>query len=100
MLSPPAAAGWQGIGWWKALTADLDREFSDLEFDTVLDCGSAPGHALEALRVGVRLVRLEAPPETLRAVGEMATALGGRVVERDDNGLKPSGFILLPESPL
>ncbi len=84
LISPSAAAGWQGIGWWRALTDLLRSENPDQDFDCVLDCGTAPGHAMEALRVGIKMVRLDASPETLRAVGEIATALGGKVLAADE----------------
>ncbi|MDO8608631.1 MAG: hypothetical protein Q7R40_19030 [Phaeospirillum sp.] len=80
--SPAAAAGYQGIGWWRALVAALADEFSDREIVAVLDCGTAPGHALEALRAGVKAVRLDAPAETLAAVKEIAAALGGEVSQK------------------
>jgi len=83
--SPPAAAGHQGIGWWRALLAGLAAEFPDRKIEAVLDCGSAPGHALEALRAGVKAVRLDAPAETLAALDQIAAALGGVV-------LRPSSF--------
>lgn len=80
LVSPAAAAGYHGIGWWRALVAELARDFPDVTFDAVLDCGSAAGLALEALRAGVTDILLAAPPSTLKAVGEIATALGARVV--------------------
>ncbi|WP_192884599.1 hypothetical protein [Paramagnetospirillum kuznetsovii] len=81
LVSPPAAAGWQGIGWWLATVDALARQCPDQAFDAVLDCGAAPGHALAALRAGVKAVRLDASPETLRAVGEIATALGSTLLD-------------------
>lgn len=80
--SPAAAAGYQGIGWWRALVAALAAEFPHQPFDTVLDCGGAPGHALAALRAGVTTVAVDAPPETLAALQEIAAALGGRLIKK------------------
>ncbi len=80
--SPPAAAGYQGIGWWRALVAALVEEFPDQAIDAVLDCGSAPGHALEALRADVKTVRLDADAETLAALDQIAAALGGVVLRK------------------
>lgn len=79
--SPPGAAGYQGIGWWRALVEQLGREFADLALNTgaldaVLDCGSAPGHALAALRAGVPAMRLAAEPSVLARLREMAAQAG------------------------
>lgn len=74
--SPAAAAGFQGIGWWQALLACLAEEFPDRRISGVLDCGSAPGHALAALRAGVGCVRVHAPPEVLASLKAIADGLG------------------------
>ncbi|TAN64386.1 MAG: hypothetical protein EPN20_08430 [Magnetospirillum sp.] len=80
--SPPAAAGYHGIGWWRALVTALTEEFPDREIKAVLDCGSAPGHALAALRAGVKSVRIDAPAETLAALTEIAAALGAAIQQK------------------
>ena len=80
--SPEAAAGYQGIGWWRALLAALAEEFPHHDIAAVLDCGTAPGHALEALRAGVATVRLDAAAETLAALDQIAAALGGVVLRK------------------
>lgn len=87
--SPPGAAGYQGVGWWRALVAALADDFPHQAFEAVLDCGSAPGHALEALRAGVKAVRLDAPPEMLAALDEIAAAVGGLVLRKKN--LLPAG---------
>ncbi|SEH32362.1 hypothetical protein [Magnetospirillum fulvum] len=85
--SPAAAAGWYGIGWWQALAEDIAAEAGGVPVEAVLDCGSAPGLALAALRAGCRFVRLDAGPAALAAVTAIAAALGGKVLppwpERD-----------------
>ena len=73
--SPAAAAGFQGIGWWQALLASLAEEFPDRQVTGVLDCGSAPGHALAALRAGVNCVRVQAPPEAIASLRAIAAGL-------------------------
>lgn len=72
LVSPPGAALFHGVGWWKALAAILRAEFPDASFTARLDCGPAPGLALAALRVGVTHVAVDAPPDVLarlRAMG-------------------------------
>ena len=78
--SPAAAAGTLGIGWWQALLARLAEEFPERKIEGVLDCGSAPGHALAALRAGVSCVRVQASPEALAALEQIAARLGATVM--------------------
>ncbi len=76
--SPAAAAGYQGIGWWRELLALATGEFPALDFDAVLDCGAAPGHALAALRGGIKAVRLRG--DHLPPLADIAAALGGTLL--------------------
>jgi len=78
--SPAAAAGWYGIGWWRALVGEIIAEAGDVPVTAVLDCGTAPGLALAALHGGCRAVRLETGPAALAAVTAIAAALGGKVL--------------------
>jgi hypothetical protein len=77
--SPPGAAGWQGIGWWRAMLDRLAGEFPDLAFGSVLDCADCPGLALAALRAGIPAVRLAAGEEILAALADIAGQLGAKV---------------------
>jgi hypothetical protein len=47
LLSAPGAALYGGCLWWQALMRAVGVEMS------LLDCGDAPGRALEALRLGL-----------------------------------------------
>lgn len=76
--SPPAAAGHQGIGWWRALSAAVRSEFGPVRM--VLDCGDSPGLALAAIRDGIPCLRLDAPPATLAKVRAIAEAAGVEVI--------------------
>jgi len=78
--SPPAAAGWQGIGWWLELVALARAEAPDLLHGAVLDCGAAPGLALAALRAGCGSVRVAAEGPAWAALRALAPALGGEVL--------------------
>ena len=35
------------------------KEFTDVPFTLVVDCGDAPGHALACLRAGVKLISMD-----------------------------------------
>ncbi len=54
LLSGPGAAIYAGCGWWRALMALGAGDNPD-----ILDCADAPGRAMEALRVGCRLLVLD-----------------------------------------
>ncbi|MEE8332619.1 MAG: hypothetical protein V3R85_02130, partial [Alphaproteobacteria bacterium] len=55
--SPPGAAGSMGPAWVAALIGEVATEFPEIEISGVLDCGAAPGHALAALRHGIKQIR-------------------------------------------
>jgi hypothetical protein len=70
LLSAPGAAGFGGCLWWSALMRAAGAEFS------LLDCGDAPGRAVEALRLGLPGVVLDCEKEIFAAVAGMAAAQG------------------------
>lgn len=76
LLSPPGAAGYQGIGWWQALVATLRAEFPDAPFTAALDCADCPGWAMAALRLGVEKVLLSGEGPAFQAVREVAEQNG------------------------
>lgn len=77
--SPPGAAGVQGIGWWQAMLDIAFREFPDVLLSSRLDCGASPGLALEALRAGIAEVQVEAPPDVLERLQDIALRMKARV---------------------
>lgn len=72
LRSAPDAAAHAGSGWFAAMIAAARAEFPDVAFTASLDCGVAPGHALGALREGVKLIRIEAPPGVRRKLAQIA----------------------------
>jgi len=89
--SPPAAAGWQGIGWWRELVALARAAAPEWEVRAVLDCGAAPGLALAALRAGCEAVRLAGEGPARAALEALAPALGGEILPpRRVGGLPPA----------
>jgi hypothetical protein len=58
LLSAPGAAGSLGAAWFLALVARAAAEVPGRRHWAALDCGDAPGHALAAIRAGVRLLIL------------------------------------------
>lgn len=71
LLSAPAAAGYMGCLWWQQML--LQAGFAGPAF---LDCGDAPGRALEALRLGLGGLILRCDPQRFAIVAEIAAAQG------------------------
>ena len=71
LLSGPGAATYAGCGWWRALMALGAGDNPDM-----LDCGDAPGRAMEALRAGCRLLLLDPSVPAWALVASRAAAAG------------------------
>ena len=79
LLSGVGAASYAGCGWWRALVAAALAEYPGREVPDVLDCGDAPGRALEALSLGCRLLVL-GPGPAWEDVAARAAAQGARLL--------------------
>ncbi len=77
LLSAPGAGIYAGVGWWRALITAADPPLQSAD---VLDCGNAPGRALEALRGGQRLLVLECAQELWRDIAERAANQGAALL--------------------
>ncbi len=77
LLSAPSAAVYAGAGWWRALIVAAGPNHPD-----ILDCGSAAGRALEALRAGQKRLVLRAPPAILNEVRAMAGRRGAVILDQ------------------
>jgi hypothetical protein len=71
LLSAPGAALYAGVGWWRSLVAQAAGTGTAPPPD-ILDCGAAPGRALEALRHGQRLLVLSEPDVHARIFADIA----------------------------
>ena len=71
LLSAPGAGAYAGVGWWRALVRQAAADAD------ILDCGDAPGRALEALRAGQRLIVLRADPRIWTDIAERTATCGG-----------------------
>jgi hypothetical protein len=71
LLSAPGAASFGGCGWWAELLAA--GNFTGL---SLLDCGTAPGRALEAIRLGVPGLVLVCDARRFARVAEIAAFAG------------------------
>jgi hypothetical protein len=77
LLSAEGAGAYAGIGWWQALVRAAVRDFPHTAMRDILDCGFAPGRALEALRAGQTRLVLRADPRVWADVAERTASLGG-----------------------
>jgi hypothetical protein len=77
LLSAEGAAAYAGIGWWQALVRAAHEDFPETEVLDILDCGFAPGRALEALRAGHTHLVLRADHRVWADIAERTASLGG-----------------------
>ncbi len=82
LASAPAAGAYSGAAWFKALTDEAARAVPAARCDRLLDCGTAPGPALAALRLGLKRVRFAGKGEALRRLQSIAAQCGA-VVETE-----------------
>lgn len=75
LLSAPGAASFGGCGWWAALI-----EAAGFTGPSLLDCGDAPGRAVEALRLGLPGIVLTCEAAAYATVAELAQHAGARLL--------------------
>ena len=79
LVTTEGAASLLGAGYLGALQDRAEREFPDVDFELVVDCGDAPGHALACLRAGVKRISMGAPNER---IADIARQGGAELVRR------------------
>jgi hypothetical protein len=79
LVTPEDAASFYGAGYLAALEERARREFPDVGFTLVVDCGDAPGYALACLRAGVRCISMREPNEK---IADIARQMGAALVRR------------------
>jgi hypothetical protein len=95
LRSAPGAAAYLGSAVFRDMIAAALGEVPGVEARAVLDCGDAPGHALNALRQGVGAVRLDAPSDVRVRVGDIARQLGAAL----DDDAAPALDLLGADDP-
>jgi hypothetical protein len=73
--------------FWQALVRAADVAEGRVVAADILDCATVPGRALEALRLGQRLIVLDDDSEGFADVSARAFAIGARVL-----GVRPPAF--------
>ena len=79
LLSAPGAASYAGCAWWAGMLRAAGADYA------LLDCGQAPGRALEALKLGLKGIVLDCEPGQFSQLAAIATE---------------NGAIMLPAPPL
>ena len=79
LLTPEDAAAFYGAGYLGALQDRARREFPDVAFTLVVDCGDAPGYALACLRAGVKVISMNPLNEK---IADIARQMGAELVRR------------------
>jgi hypothetical protein len=79
LVTPEDAASFYGAGYLAALQERARREFPDVAFTLIVDCGDAPGHALACLRAGVKTISMEPLNEK---IADIARQMGAELVRR------------------
>jgi len=79
LLTPEDAAAFYGAGFLAALQDRARREFPDVAFTLIVDCGDAPGHALACLRAGIKVISMNPLNEK---IADIARQMGAELVKR------------------
>lgn len=79
LLSAPGAAAFLGAPWFLAIAAAAAAAHPGVPHRAVLDCGDAPGHALAALRAGLRELVLDPACPAFAQVAGAAAEIGARL---------------------
>jgi hypothetical protein len=74
LLSPPAAASFGGVGWWRALADAARDRFPGTILADVLDCADAAGLAMGAIRMGQKALILDPSAPGYERVATIAAA--------------------------
>ncbi len=87
LLSGPGAAGYAGPAWFREVVAAAQAEHPGIEVTAVLDCGDAPGHALAALRAGLKAIRFTGDPALTERIADLASRYHSAVEPGRDEAL-------------
>ncbi len=79
LVTPEDAAAFYGAGYLAALQQRARREFADIDFTLIVDCGDAPGWALACLRAGVKVIAMDPIDEK---IADIARQMGAELVRR------------------
>ena len=87
LLSAPGGAAYVGAAVFREMIAEAARIHPRVALTAVLDCGDNPGLALNALRRGITVVRLEATAAVRSRVADIAGQSGATLDDDGDGAL-------------
>jgi len=93
LYSGPGAAGYAGPAWFHELVAAAAAEQPAARVTAVLDCGDAPGHAMAALRAGLKAIRFDGDPAVAERIADLAARHGAVVAPAPEDALDLAGAI-------
>lgn len=76
LVSAPGAAAYLGATVFREMVAAAARETPGATVTAMIDCGEDAGLALNALRHGLKAIRLRAGPAAMAAVADIAGQMG------------------------
>jgi hypothetical protein len=79
LVTSEDAAAFYGAGYLAALQQRARREFADIDFTLIVDCGDAPGWALACLRAGVKVISMNPMNDK---IADIARQMGAELVRR------------------
>ncbi len=83
LRSAPGAAAYIGAAVFREMIAAAATVFPAANFTAVLDCGDQPGLALNALRRGIKAVRIDVSPDVAERIADIA-AQSDAIVDTSD----------------
>lgn len=87
LRSPPHAAAYLGAAVFREMIAAATADYPEAKVTAVLDCGEAPGLALNALRHGVKVVRIRCAAEVRDRIADIAGQMEASLDEDDGPAL-------------
>jgi len=91
LVSAAGCAGAAGPLWFKSLIDAAAEEYPGAPVSALLDCGDEPGMALNALRHGLRRLRVSGEASALRRLKDIARQTGAAI----ETGRPPPALDLL-----
>jgi len=95
LLSAPGAAGYAGVGWFRALIDEAITEYPDVKMTPILDCSTAAGVALTAIREGMPTICFSGRKTVKDKIMDIAFQAGVSVLTRRAQSLDLGDFELV-----
>ncbi len=87
LRSPSHAAAYLGTTVFREMISAAETDYPSAEFIAVFDCGENPGHALNALRHGIKVVRIRCADEVRARIADIADQMSASLDDFDGPSL-------------